>query len=344
MKKNVTGRALAAAVTCLACVLSASAGRAKPVDRADPQGPADLWARDNLVAWCAVPFDARERGPEERAQMLGRLGFKGFAYDWRQKDVPTFDAEVDALQRHGINLLAWWFPFDAGDPAARSTLELFKRHNARPQLWVALPGKEVVMPKSADAMSPDERHQLSIRLMRQSFPRTPQEQEMRVRQDGDRISALVKLAAPYGCRVELYNHNGWFGMMDNEVAVIGYLKGLGVTDVGIVYNFSHARDALHDDTVDFPAVWDRIRPHVVAVNITGTNTDGNLIYPSQGDRELEMMRIIQDSGWRGPIGLIAERGGDAEVTLRNYQIGLDWLAAELKQPGSGGSRPFAVMP
>ena len=53
-----------------------------------------------------------------------------------------------------------------------------------------------------------------------------------------------------------------------------------------------------------------------------------------------MMRIIQDSGWKGPVGIIGEKSGDAEVTLRNYLIGLDWLAAELKQPGSGGARPF----
>ena len=53
-----------------------------------------------------------------------------------------------------------------------------------------------------------------------------------------------------------------------------------------------------------------------------------------------MMRIIQDSGWRGPIGLIAEKGGDAELTLSNYLRGLDWLAAELKQAGSGGPQPF----
>jgi len=33
-----------------------------------------------------------------------------------------------------------------------------------------------------------------------------------------------------------------------QVAIIERLKTLGVTDVGIVYNFSHARDELHDDT------------------------------------------------------------------------------------------------
>src|SRR5437899_2972158 len=49
------------------------------------------YGRDNLVAWCVVPFDARQRGPEERAAMLERLGFHHYAYVWRTKHLPTFD-------------------------------------------------------------------------------------------------------------------------------------------------------------------------------------------------------------------------------------------------------------
>ena len=33
-----------------------------------------LLAPTNLVAWCIVPFDTKKRGPEERAEMLERLG------------------------------------------------------------------------------------------------------------------------------------------------------------------------------------------------------------------------------------------------------------------------------
>src|SRR5207253_407217 len=105
----------------------------------------------------------------------------------------------------------------------------------------------------------------------------------------------------------------------------------------------------HDDTAHFAAIWKQIKPHVVTVNITGTHMEGtDGIYPSQGDRELEMMRIIQDSGWHGRVGLIVEYGSDkepyqdAEITLTNAMTGLDWLAAELNQPGSGGPRPFPV--
>src|SRR5688572_5092645 len=69
-----------------------------------------LFARTNLVAWCIVPFDAKKRGPEERAAMMERLGFRMFAYDYRAEHISTFDAEMEALKRHHIQLLAWWFP------------------------------------------------------------------------------------------------------------------------------------------------------------------------------------------------------------------------------------------
>ena len=157
----------------------------------------------------------------------------------------------------------------------------------------------------------------------------------------ERIARLVKLAAPYGCRIGLYNHNGWFGILDHQIAILDRLQKLGLTDVGLVYNFSHARDPQHDDTIEFPKLWQKIQPHVMAVNVTGMRMEGQIIYPSQGDSELEMMRTIQQSGWVGPVGVIAEKGGDAEVTLKNYLIGLDWLATELNHPGSAGPKPFA---
>jgi sugar phosphate isomerase/epimerase len=298
---------LAACLTIIP-LLAQTAPPGLPSETADQPG---LFDRQNLTAWCVVPFDAKKRGPEERAAMLQRLGFQNFAYDWRAKDVPTFDAEVEALKKHGVNLVAWWFPTDAGDPSARTILEVIKRQGIHPQLWVMGSG---------------------------SPTKTETEQVQRTDQEAERIRKIVELAAPYGCKVELYNHNGWFGQPDNEVAVIERLKRKGVSGVGMVYNFSHG----HGDIADFPAIWKRIQPYVVAVNVTGMAMHGGIIPPSQGDKELEMMRIIQQSGWRGPIGLIAEQGGDAEVTLDNNLRGLDWLKKELARPGSGGERPRFV--
>jgi sugar phosphate isomerase/epimerase len=309
------------------------------------RGRGNLWSRDNLLAWCVVPFDAKKRSPEERAQMLERLGFNHFAYDWRDSDIPTFDAEIEALQRHGIEITAWWFPLTADDPLAKSTLETFRRHGVQPQLWVISTRKapEVAgMPQTEEEyneLTPEQLKALALKEWQADNPKSREEQQARVNEEADRIAALDRLASPYGVKVELYNHNGWFGMEENQLAIIGRLKQLGVSDVGMVYNFSHARDEVHDDTKHFRSLWERMKSHVVVVNVTGTNMDGHLIYPSQGDRELEMMRTIQQSGWSGRVGVIAEKGGDAEVTLKSYLIGLDWLAAELREPGSGGAKP-----
>src|SRR5437868_5191377 len=88
---------------CLLTIVCIRTSAAQP-------GAYDLFAPTNLVAWCIVPFDAKKRGPEERAEMLERLGFKHFAYDYRAEHIPTFDAEIASLKRHKIELFAWWFP------------------------------------------------------------------------------------------------------------------------------------------------------------------------------------------------------------------------------------------
>jgi sugar phosphate isomerase/epimerase len=296
------------AALALACALPAACAREAPDAKNAASNPAALFALKNLTAWCVVPFDAKKRGPEERAAMLQRLGFKNFAYDWREKDIPAFDEEVEAMKRHGVKIVAWWFPTDPNDPTARTILEVCKRRSIHPQLWVMGGGAEV---------------------------KTRDEQAQRVDQEADRIAKIVELAGPYGCAVELYNHNGWFGHTDNEIAIIERLKQKGVTGVGMVYNFSHG----HWDIDDFAAKWQRMKPYVVAVNVTGMVRSEALIPPAQGEYELEMLHVIQQSAWKGPIGLIAEQGGDAEVTLSNGLVGLKWLGKELAKPGSGGARP-----
>src|SRR5580698_2467542 len=100
-----------------------------------PRPAGELFRRDNLYAWCIVPFDAHKRGSEVRAAMLERMGFKAVAYDYRAEHIPTFDAEIEALQKHHIRLLAWWFPTVFNDEA-RQILAVLKKHNIHTQLWV----------------------------------------------------------------------------------------------------------------------------------------------------------------------------------------------------------------
>src|SRR5690348_11383917 len=76
-----------------------------------------IFAPENIVAWCIVPFDAKKRGPEERAQMLEKLGIKRLAYDYRAEHIPTFEAEVEAMKKRGIEFTAWWFPTSLNEEA-----------------------------------------------------------------------------------------------------------------------------------------------------------------------------------------------------------------------------------
>src|ERR1700730_7393626 len=70
--------------------------------KADPSMIA--FARQNLVAWCIIPFDSMHRSPLERAQMLKRLGIQRLAIDWRSRDVPRFDDEIKTLQENKITI------------------------------------------------------------------------------------------------------------------------------------------------------------------------------------------------------------------------------------------------
>jgi sugar phosphate isomerase/epimerase len=329
MKPRTACARLAAACACsMSAIFTLLVACVGTANVAETRTTRSLWEHGNLLAWIVLHHDDRARGPEERAQMLRDLGITKFAYNWTEADIPNFDAEIDALQRHGIELTGWG-QHGSDSPYTQLILDTFKRHHVHPQLWVE--GEHGGVHQSPEDWA-------------RELQTTPQIQRQRVSEEADRIAALVKRAAPYGVKVELYNHNGWLGMEENQLAVIALLKERGVTDVGIVYNFSHARDELHDDSKNFPSLWAKMKTHVDVVNITGIHPDGQFVYPSQGDSELDMMRTIQQSGWRGSIGLIAEKGGDAEVTLKNYLVGLDWLAAELKRPGSAGPRPFEVVP
>jgi glucose dehydrogenase len=275
-----------------------------------------LLARSNLVAWCIVPFDAKKRGPEERAQMLERLGIKRLAYDYRAEHIPTFDAEVEATKRHGIEFTAWWFPGALNDEA-RGILGVIERHKITPQLWIAGGGNPV-----KDAT----------------------EQIARVEGEAARVRPIAEAASRLHCKVALYNHGSWFGEPENQIAIIERLKRDGITNVGLVYNFHHG----HDHIARFTEMFRRMQSYLLCVNLNGMVKDGDkrghkIMHLAEGDQELEMLRIIRDSGWFGPIGIIDHRPEtDSEETLRNNLRGYDWLLKELDQPGSGGPRPFEV--
>ena len=93
--------------------------------------PNPVFAPDNLVPWCIVPFDSKKRNPTERAEMVARLGLKKVAYDWRGQHVPMFEEEILQYKKHGIEYFAFWSWHDAMEP-------LIRKHDIRPQIWRTL--------------------------------------------------------------------------------------------------------------------------------------------------------------------------------------------------------------
>ena len=203
--------------------------------------------------------------------MMEKLGFKMFAYDYRAEHIPTWDAEMEALKRHHVQLFAWWFPTAMNDEA-RKILGVLERHQLRAQLWVMGGGA----PTKSEA-----------------------EQEARVVAEAKRIKEIADAAAKIGCTVALYNHGAWFGEPENQIAIIENLRRAGVTNVGIVYNLHHG----HAHLDRFPALLQKMKPHLVALNINGMvrdgETSGRKILPlGQGDLDLSLLKTIRDSGWR----------------------------------------------
>jgi sugar phosphate isomerase/epimerase len=270
----------------------------------EPQASRALFGRDNLVAWCIVPFDSEKRGPEERAAMLRRLGFRRFAYDWRAEHIPSFDAELDALDRHGIELTAFWFP-GALNQDARTILDVLRRHQKHTQLWVTLgdpaPGTQDQAEKVAAA----------VRTLR----------------------PIVDAAAAIDCTVGLYNHGGWFGEPENAIAII---KQLDRPNVGIVYNLHHG----HEHLDRFPALLQAVKPYLLVLNLNGMVPEGDrhgrkIVPLGQGPRDLAILKTIRDSGYRGPIGILGHTQEDAEARLRDNLDGLDWLVPQLDGQAPG---------
>jgi putative heme-binding domain-containing protein len=270
--------------------------KAEPVTR--------LFARENLVAWCIVPFDSKKRGPEDRAAMLKRLGFTHFAYDYRAEHVPTFDAEMKALKANGIQLSAFWFP--AGlNAEARTILDVLKRHDIKTQLWITLGDP-----------APSEKQQTA-----------------KIAAAARIIRPIAEEAAKIGCSVALYNHGSWFGEPENQIAIIDHLK---LKNVGIVYNLHHG----HDHLDRFPELLKKMQPHLWALNLNGMvkNGDklGKKILPlGQEDLDLDLLKIIAASGYSGPIGILGHTNDDAEERLRDNLDGLDWLVPQLAGKAAG---------
>src|SRR5688572_21039040 len=95
-----------------------------------------LFARQNLVAWCIVPFDKMKRTPAQRAAMLKSLGITQLAWDWRDEHLAVMDEEIRTLRESNIRLSAVWFWVNGGpdgslDKANEFILNTLKKNGVK---------------------------------------------------------------------------------------------------------------------------------------------------------------------------------------------------------------------
>ncbi len=268
--------------------------------------------KENLVAWCIVPFDAKKRSPEERAQMLSELGLSKLAYDYREEHVASWDSEVDALRRHDIELSAFWCSSSLNpleDPNVQRIVEFLKRRGVHTQLWLNLPDAELQKIAS---------------------------EEQRVARAAVAVRQLAEQIEPLGCQVGLYNHGGWIGHPDNLVRIMQQLKD--EKNVGIVYNFHHA----HQDLGAFPQALFAMQPYLMCLNLNGTDRLRGALpaqeipaqeMPAQkivtlgaGELDQQILSWIRMAQYDGPIGILDHRNElDARESLQSNLDGLQQL-------------------
>lgn len=269
-------------------VAEASAARSTP--------RSSLFAQENLVAWCIVPFDNLHRTPVERVAMLKRLGFTQYAWDWRQEHLKDLSTEIKVSREAGIRIRAIWLWIEGGVDAA-GQLGAGNRTVLNDVLAAQLPVEYWV------GFHPDFFAGL--------------DEPARMRRAAEMMTYLRDEAAKSHSTVMFYNHGDWIGEPDNQIKII---KAMGDPSIGIVFNFHHAHGMLKD----FPALLTRMLPHLKGVNLNGMRPAGPKILPiGQGSEEQAMVRLLEQSGYRGPLGILGHvEDTDVEGVLRRNLEGL----------------------
>jgi len=78
----------------------------------------------------------------------------------------------------------------------------------------------------------------------------------------------------------------------------------------------------------------QIKPHLLCLNLNGMTRNGDrngkqILPIGQGELDLELLRTIRDSGYRGRIGILNHTNEDAEGRLLDNRDGLEWLVPQL---------------
>lgn len=287
----------------------------------------DVLARENVVAWCVVPYDAKERGPLERAEMLARLGISRLAWDWRPQHVEHLGEELVALDELGIELTGIWLPAflpsDDGelgslDPDVERILEILRERGRATQLWTCT---ELGPPGPFEPLPAGEHQAMLERTVTHLVP-------------------LAERALADGHTIGLYAHLGWAGEPENLLEVLDALADRVPVPSGVVYVQHHGHAHVDRFAEILASVGERLLALGMNGMLPGAHWGDGKVYPlGHGPRDLELARIVLDSGWQGPVCLLGHTMDDVELRLLDNLEGLDWLRARLGLSGSPEDAP-----
>jgi sugar phosphate isomerase/epimerase len=264
----------------------------------------NIFAKENLTAWCIVPFDSENRTPAQRIEMLKRLGFTQYAYDWRHQHISTFAEEIDLAKKAGIKMMAVWIWIDKNSDRVgqlsednEQVLKIIKDSGLKTKLWVGFNNNFFA----------DETD------------------DLKVTKGVAMLNYLRDRAGSFVEGVALYNHGDWFGEPENEIRI---LKELNNPFFGMVYSFHHG----HHQMENFPSMLKKMKPYLWTVNINGMKKEGPQILPvGNGDNELAMLKALEKSGYQGTIGILGHiETEDVEKVLQRNLDGLDKLQKQLQ--------------
>ena len=249
---------------------------------------------ENIFPWCIVAFDSLERSPVERINMLKELGFSKYAYDWRDKHLDEMENEIKLARENNIEVISVWLWLNAKrdslntlSPSNERVFEILKGTNLKTTLWLSFNNNFF------DGLTQEESMNKAIEMIK-----------------------FIKIKADeIGCKIALYNHHGWFGDPNNQVAIIEQLPD---DSLSMVYNFHHAHEYLEE----FPQIIKKIKPYLSSVNLNGMIKEGPKILPlGAGVHEKKMIRHLQEEGFDGPWGILGhvENEDVKKVLERNME-------------------------
>ena len=257
---------------------------------------AQLAIDNELLAWCIVPFDVKERTPSQRIAMLQDLGFNKYAYDWREKHLDEMANEWRLAKDQGIEVSAvWMWLDDRTDQVGQLSkgndvvLKAIQSSNLQTQIWLGINANYF------ENLTDDQSLAKAVKI----------------------VDYLTDRLKPLQCNLALYNHGGWFGQPANQIKIIDALPD---KEIGIVYNFHHA----HEHLDDFDGLVDMMLPHLWTVNLNGMRREGPKILPlGSGDLEKNMIAVLLKKGYKGPLGILGHvDDADVKIILSNNLQGL----------------------